>query len=81
LEALREVHGSPWWRDQVVWLYRGAWQEWEAHEIDMAVPFSPQEVQRKTEAIWYAPSRLAITWLYRLLRMSIGRGGEGWGNS
>ncbi len=35
-----------------VWLYRGAWQEWPVHQIDMAVPLSPQEVERKRVAIF-----------------------------
>eukprot|EP00884_Botryococcus_braunii_P021627 jgi/Botrbrau1/8148/Bobra.0308s0036.1 len=52
IRALEEVRESDWWRDQPVWLYRGAWQEWDAHEIDMAVPFSPKEVKHKREAIW-----------------------------
>jgi glucosamine-6-phosphate deaminase len=30
-----------------LWLYRGAWYEWELHEIDMAVPLSPNEVYWK----------------------------------
>ena len=30
-----------------LWLYRGAWQEWPAHEIDMAVPLSPDELRHK----------------------------------
>jgi glucosamine-6-phosphate deaminase len=41
-----------WWPNCEVWLYRGAWQEWPAHEIEMAVPLSPQEVDRKREAIF-----------------------------
>jgi glucosamine-6-phosphate deaminase len=36
----------------VVWLYRGAWQEWEPHEIDMAVPVSPDELYHKRHAIF-----------------------------
>ena len=36
----------------VVWLYRGAWQEWEPHQIEMAVPLSPQELLRKRTAIF-----------------------------
>jgi glucosamine-6-phosphate deaminase len=36
----------------VVWLYRGAWQEWGPHEIEMAVPLSPDEVIRKRFAIF-----------------------------
>jgi glucosamine-6-phosphate deaminase len=35
-----------------VWLYRGAWQEWGVEEIEMAVPLSPDEVQRKRVAIF-----------------------------
>jgi glucosamine-6-phosphate deaminase len=35
-----------------VWLYRGAWQEWEPQHIDMAVPFSPDELRRKRFAIF-----------------------------
>jgi glucosamine-6-phosphate deaminase len=34
------------------WLYRGAWYEWELHEIDMAVPLSPNEVLLKRNAIF-----------------------------
>jgi len=35
-----------------LWLYRGAWQEWPVHEIDMAVPLSPDELLRKRYAIF-----------------------------
>jgi glucosamine-6-phosphate deaminase len=35
-----------------VWLYRGAWQEWEPHQIDMAVPVSPDELYHKRHAIF-----------------------------
>jgi glucosamine-6-phosphate deaminase len=35
-----------------VWMYRGAWQEWEVHEIDRAVPLSPEEMERKKLAIF-----------------------------
>ncbi|MGE3180407.1 MAG: glucosamine-6-phosphate deaminase [Phycisphaerae bacterium] len=47
---LREKH--QWMRDATVWHYRGAWQEWEPHQIDMAVPLSPDEVERKRMAIF-----------------------------
>ena len=40
-------HGLP-----EVWLYRGAWQEWEPESIDMAIPLSPGELARKREAIF-----------------------------
>ena len=35
-----------------VWLYRGAWQEYEPHEIERAVPLSPEVVERKKQAIF-----------------------------
>jgi len=35
-----------------VWMYRGAWQEWEPHEIDRAVPLSPVDMERKKLAIF-----------------------------
>jgi glucosamine-6-phosphate deaminase len=52
LAALAEVKGRPWVADCQLWLYRGAWQEWEPHEIEMAVPLSPDEVERKRMAIF-----------------------------
>jgi glucosamine-6-phosphate deaminase len=36
----------------VVWLYRGAWQEWPPELIDMAVPLAPDELKRKRFAIF-----------------------------
>ncbi|MFO0823172.1 MAG: glucosamine-6-phosphate deaminase [Gemmataceae bacterium] len=35
-----------------VWLYKGAWEEWEPHEIEMAVPMSPDVLERKKQAIF-----------------------------
>jgi glucosamine-6-phosphate deaminase len=52
LAALAEVKDRPWAGDCQLWLYRGAWQEWEPHEIEMAVPLSPDEVERKRMAIF-----------------------------
>lgn len=34
-----------------VWMYRGAWQEYEPHEIEMAVPLSPEVLLKKKQAI------------------------------
>jgi glucosamine-6-phosphate deaminase len=48
LENLKE---DAWMKNCWVWLYRGAWAEWEADEIEMAVPISPNELSRKREAI------------------------------
>jgi glucosamine-6-phosphate deaminase len=50
--ALDQLSDRDWARDCERWLYRGAWQEWAPHEIDMAVPLSPAEVERKRMAIF-----------------------------
>lgn len=34
------------------WMYRGAWEEYEPHEIERAVPLSPEVVLKKREAIF-----------------------------
>ncbi len=51
LVALELVKDEAWMKNCWVWLYRGAWAEWEADEIEMAVPISPIELSRKREAI------------------------------
>ena len=35
-----------------VWLYRGAWQEWEVDRADVFVPMSKADLDRKVEAIF-----------------------------
>ncbi len=40
-------------KDIRVWLYRGAWDEFEVYDIDMAVPMSPMQLQKKRHAIFY----------------------------
>jgi glucosamine-6-phosphate deaminase len=47
-----KASGTPWLDDCWVWLYRGAWQEWDIDQIEMAVPLSPQELTRKRRAIF-----------------------------
>ncbi|HTB80683.1 MAG TPA: glucosamine-6-phosphate deaminase [Opitutaceae bacterium] len=51
-EALAGAAGEPWLSGMELWLYRGAWAEWQTDEIDMAVPLSPQEVLRRRRAIF-----------------------------
>src|SRR5690554_6097478 len=52
-EAMKRLRKTEeWTKDCWVWLYRGAWHEFEIHEIEMAVPLSPQEVLRKRHAIF-----------------------------
>ncbi|MEA5006055.1 MAG: PIG-L family deacetylase [Rikenellaceae bacterium] len=43
---------AKWIEDCRVWLYRGAWQEWDVADSNMAVPLSPEEVYIKREAIF-----------------------------
>jgi glucosamine-6-phosphate deaminase len=52
LTACRRCEKDDWFTDCEVWLYRGAWHEWGPHEIEMAVPLSPNEVDRKRTAIF-----------------------------
>jgi glucosamine-6-phosphate deaminase len=51
-DALARLSAEPWVRESELWLYRGAWSEWSADEIDLAVPLSPQEVLRRRKAIF-----------------------------
>lgn len=50
--ALDKVKDEEWAKDCYVWLYRGAWQEWNIEDIEMAVPISPDELMRKRRAIF-----------------------------
>lgn len=50
LSRLKEQKPS-WLENCWLWLYRGAWQEWELEKVDMAVPISPDELSAKTRAI------------------------------
>jgi len=52
LQAIGRLRDEAWMDECVVWLYRGAWQEWEPQQIEMAVPLSPDELQRKRQAIF-----------------------------
>ena len=52
LEAIQQLEGEAWLKECHVWLYRGAWMEWEIGKVDMAVPLSPAEVIKKRHAIY-----------------------------
>ena len=43
--------GAEWLKDCRVWMYRGAWAEWEVADIEMCVPMSPEELREKRNAI------------------------------
>lgn len=51
-KAVEQCKNDEWLADCEIWLYRGAWQEWEPEAIEMAVPLSPEELQRKKTAIF-----------------------------
>ena len=55
--ALDQLKINAYMNDCWVWLYRGAWHEWESHEIEMAVPLSPDQVLKKRHAIFYHQSQ------------------------
>ena len=50
--ALKQCADSEWFKDCNIWLYKGPADEWEAHEIDMAVPLSPDEFENKIQGIY-----------------------------
>jgi len=52
LQACNRLKDDDWYQQCLVWLYRGAWQEWNPHQIEMAVPLSPRELLRKRTAIF-----------------------------
>lgn len=52
LTALERTSEDDWREECHLWLYRGAWTEWELGLVDMAVPLSPDELIRKRHAIY-----------------------------
>ncbi len=52
LEAIEVVREEEWFKDCHLWLYRGAWMEWDLGSVDMAVPLSPNEMIMKRHAIY-----------------------------
>lgn len=56
-ETLDKLKNNKYMDDCWVWLYRGAWNEWETYQIEMAVPMSPDQVLKKRHAIFYHQSQ------------------------
>lgn len=58
-EALRRIKaaGDDWVKDCWVWLYKGAWQEWDIADIEMAIPMSPDQVKKKRFGIFIHQSQ------------------------
>jgi glucosamine-6-phosphate deaminase len=59
LESLKRIRndGDEWIKDCWLWLYKGAWQEWNIDEIEMAVPMSPDQVMKKRYGIFIHQSQ------------------------
>lgn len=58
-EAMKRLKaaGDDWVKDCWVWLYKGAWQEWDIAEIEMAIPMSPDQVKKKRFGIFIHQSQ------------------------
>jgi len=48
---LFKQENAEWLKDCRIWMYRGAWAEWDIEHIEMAVPLSPEELRNKRNAI------------------------------
>ncbi len=51
-QAVARLKNKDYMKDCYLWLYRGAWQEWDINQIEMAVPLSPDELMRKRRAVF-----------------------------
>jgi glucosamine-6-phosphate deaminase len=58
-ESMRRLKasGEEWVKDCWVWLYKGAWQEWDISDIEMAIPMSPDQVLKKRFGIFIHQSQ------------------------
>ena len=59
VESLKRIKaaGDEWISDCWLWLYKGAWQEWNIEEIEMAIPMSPDQVLKKRFGIFIHQSQ------------------------
>jgi len=51
LAAFEEMKNEAWLKACKIWMYRGAWAEWEIDHIEMAVPISPEQLRHKRQSI------------------------------
>ncbi|EAR01052.1 glucosamine-6-phosphate deaminase [Maribacter sp. HTCC2170] len=56
-ESMKRLKPEPFMKDCWLWLYRGAWHEWDINDIEMAVPMSPGQVMKKRMAIFFHQSQ------------------------
>ena len=61
IEALKRIRENAgffhWVNDCWLWLYKGAWQEWDITDIEMAIPMSPDQVVKKRNGIFIHQSQ------------------------
>jgi glucosamine-6-phosphate deaminase len=57
VESLKLKVENHWVNDCWLWLYKGAWQEWDITEIEMAIPMSPDQVVKKRNGIFIHQSQ------------------------
>lgn len=59
LESIRrlKMNGEDWLNECWIWLYKGAWQEWDISDIEMAIPMSPDQVMKKRHGIFIHQSQ------------------------
>ena len=57
LEIIKKEQGNEWLKDCYIWLYKGAWEEWDIDEIQMAIPMSPEQVRKKRYGIFIHQSQ------------------------
>jgi len=57
IEQIKKSDDNDFLNDCYLWLYKGAWQEWDVDEIEMAVPMSPEQVRKKRYGIFIHQSQ------------------------
>ncbi len=51
-DSVRRLKDQNFMKDCWIWLYKGAWAEWDIDQIEMAVPMSPDQVMKKRLGIF-----------------------------
>lgn len=59
IEAINQIKadGDEWLKECWLWLYKGAWQEWDISDIEMVIPMSPDQVMSKRYNIYFHQSQ------------------------
>jgi glucosamine-6-phosphate deaminase len=57
LRRIKSEEGNDWINNCWLWLYKGAWEEWNIEDIEMAIPMSPEQVMKKRFSIFIHQSQ------------------------